>query len=42
LLEGWRLEGRAVFTYYSYNKDSYRPFPALREVRWDRIGRGIS
>lgn len=42
LLEGWRLEGRAVFTYYSYNKDSYRPFPAIREVRWDRIGRGIS
>jgi len=42
LLEGWRLEGRAVFTYYSYNRDSYRPFPALREVRWDRIGRGIS
>lgn len=42
LLEGWRLEGRAVFTYYSYNKDSYRPFPALREVRWGRVGRGIS
>ncbi|MEM7415983.1 MAG: signal peptidase I [Gemmatimonadota bacterium] len=42
LLEGWRLEGRAVFTYYSYNKDSYRPLPALREVRWGRIGRGIS
>ena len=41
LLEAWRLEGRAVFTYYSYNKDSYRPFPALREVRWGRIGRGI-
>ena len=42
LLERWRLEGRAVFTYYSYNKDSYRPFPAIREVRWGRIGRGIS
>jgi len=42
LLEGWRLEGRAVFTYYSYNTDSYRPFPALREVRWNRSGRGIS
>ncbi|MAM01924.1 MAG: signal peptidase I [Myxococcales bacterium] len=41
LLEGWRLEGRAVFTYYSYNKDSFRPFPAIREVRWSRIGRGI-
>lgn len=41
LLEGWRLEGRAVFTYYSYNKDSYRPFPAIREVRWGRIGAPI-
>jgi signal peptidase I len=42
LLEGWRLEGRAVFKYYSYNKGSYRPFPWIREVRWGRIGRGIS
>lgn len=41
LLEGWRLEGRAVFIYYSYNKGSYRPFPWLREVRWGRIGSGI-
>jgi signal peptidase I len=41
LLERWRLEGRAVFTYYSYNRDSFRPFPALREVRWNRIGRPI-
>lgn len=41
LLEGWRLEGRAVFVYYSYNKGSYRPFPWLREVRWGRIGSGI-
>lgn len=41
LLEGWRLEGRAVFIYYSYNKDSYRPFPWLREVRWGRVGSGI-
>ncbi|MEQ9400543.1 MAG: signal peptidase I [Longimicrobiales bacterium] len=41
LLEGWRLEGRAVFIYYSYNKDSYRPFPWVREVRWGRIGNGI-
>lgn len=41
LLEGWRLEGRAVFTYFSYNKESYRPFPWLREIRWDRIGDAI-
>ncbi|MFQ5536662.1 MAG: signal peptidase I [Gemmatimonadota bacterium] len=41
LLEGWRLEGRAVFIYFSYNKASYRPFPWIREVRWDRIGQRI-
>jgi signal peptidase I len=37
-LEGWRLEGRAVLTYFSYNKGSLRPFPWLREIRWGRIG----
>jgi signal peptidase I len=41
LLERWRLEGRAVFTYFSYNKGSYRPFPWIREVRWGRIGNPI-
>jgi signal peptidase I len=41
LLERWRLEGRAVVIYYSYNKGSFRPFPWLREVRWNRIGNGI-
>jgi signal peptidase I len=41
LLEGWRLEGRAVFTYFSFNKGSYRPFPWVREVRWGRILQGI-
>ena len=41
LLEGWRLEGRAVFIYFSYNKESYRPFPWVREVRWGRLGDGI-
>jgi signal peptidase I len=38
LLERWRLEGRAVFIYFSYNKGSFRPFPWIREIRWDRIG----
>jgi signal peptidase I len=38
LLERWRLEGRVVFVYFSYNRDSYRPFPWLREIRWGRIG----
>lgn len=42
LLEGWRLEGRAMFTYFSYNKGSYRPFPWIREVRWGRVLDGIS
>ncbi|MDT8339983.1 MAG: signal peptidase I [Longimicrobiales bacterium] len=37
LLEGWRLEGRASFIYYSYNRESYRPLAWLREVRWGRI-----
>jgi signal peptidase I len=41
LLERWRLEGRAVFIYFSYNKESYHPFPWLREIRWGRIGHGI-
>jgi len=41
LLEGWRFEGRAVFTYFSYNKESYRPFPWIREIRAGRIGRAI-
>ena len=41
LLEDWRLEGRAVFNYFSYNKESYRPFPWIREIRWGRVGRGI-
>jgi signal peptidase I len=38
LLEKWRLEGRAVMVYFSYNKDSLRPFPWLKEIRWGRIG----
>jgi signal peptidase I len=45
LLEGWRLEGRVVFTYFSYNRpgpgDFGRPFPWVREIRWDRIARAI-
>jgi signal peptidase I len=42
LLERWRLEGRALFTYFSYDRESFRPFPWIREVRWGRIGGGIS
>ncbi len=38
LLPAWRLEGRAEFLYFSYNKGSYRPFPWLTQIRWSRIG----
>jgi len=41
LLEAARLEGRVLFKYFSYNRESYRPFPAIREIRWGRIGRGL-
>ena len=40
-LETWRVEARVSFLYFSYNRDSYRPFPALREIRWNRLGRDI-
>lgn len=38
LLERWRFEGRVIVRYFSYNRDSYRPFPFIREIRWNRIG----
>ena len=37
LLEGWRLEGRASFIYFSYNRGSFRAFPWLREIRLGRL-----
>ena len=37
LIERWRFEGRVMAIYFSYNRDSMRPFPWLREVRWGRI-----
>jgi signal peptidase I len=37
-LEGWRIEGRAVLVYFSYDKASLRPFPWLKEIRWSRVG----
>jgi len=37
-LETWRIEGRAVLIYFSYNRGSLRPFPALFEMRLGRIG----
>ena len=41
LLEAWRLEGRAVAIYFSYEKESFRPFPWIREIRGSRIGTRI-
>ncbi len=39
LLERWRFQGRAVAIYFSYDRDSYRPFPWLTEARFGRIGK---
>ena len=41
LLDDWRLEGRAVFIYFSYNKESFKPFPWIKEIRAGRIGSRI-
>lgn len=41
LVEGWRLEGRAMFFYFSYDRDSPASLSWIREVRWERIGRRI-
>ena len=41
LVESWRLEGRAVFIYYSYERGTMNPFPWIRRIRWDRIGNRI-
>lgn len=41
LIERWRLEGKAMFFYFSYDRESREPLAFLREVRWDRIGRRI-
>ncbi len=38
LLEGWRFKGRVAFIYFSYDRDSFRPFPWITEVRGGRIG----
>lgn len=40
-IERWRLEGRAMFFYYSYDRDSATPWAFFREARLDRIGRRI-
>ena len=37
-LASWRVEARVSFIYYSYDRESYRPFSFLREIRWSRFG----
>lgn len=36
-LDPARVKGKAAVVYYSYERDSYKPFPWLHG-RWDRIG----
>jgi signal peptidase I len=38
LLEQWRIEGRVGFIYFSYDRESLKPNPFLKEIRWGRIG----
>jgi signal peptidase I len=40
-LATWRVEARVSFLYFSYDRASPHPFPALREIRWSRLGRQI-
>ncbi len=37
LLDGERFEGRVSFIYYSYDRQSIKPLPALTTIRWGRI-----
>ena len=41
VIERWRIEGKAMFFYFSYNRDSRAPFAFVREVRLDRVGKRI-
>ena len=41
LLEAHRLEGRASRIYYSYDKESIKPFRFIRDVRAERVGAAI-
>ncbi len=40
-LADWRVQGRAARIYFSYNMDSFRAFPWIREVNWERLGKGL-
>jgi signal peptidase I len=41
LIERWRIEGRAMFFYFSYDRDAATPFAFIRRARWERIGRSV-
>ncbi len=41
LIERWRLEGRALFFYYSYDREAPTPLAFIQEARWGRIGQWI-
>jgi len=38
----WRVEGKAEFIYYSFDRSLQKPFPWLTSVRWKRIGHGVT
>jgi len=41
MLACWRVEGRAVFKYFSYERDTV-PFAFFRRIRWGRLFRWIN
>ncbi len=41
LIERWRIEGKAMFFYFSYDRESRTPFAFLREIRWERVAQRI-
>jgi signal peptidase I len=36
-LAQWRIEGRPSMVYFSYDRESMKPFPWIREIRWGRM-----
>lgn len=41
VIERWRIEGRTMFFYYSYDRRAPTPLRFIREARWERIGRWV-
>jgi signal peptidase I len=40
-LDPAKIKGRASFIYYSYDSEALDPFPWIRDIRWNRVGRKI-